>query len=171
MPFRYVQSCLNLPCVANTLIARNYVESDREEQKKEEEYEKNISLGMPMQPQEEDEEEQVEEEWSSYPSPTPNNGIPMNTPSYIIDDDPLCDFSLSNLWEDCDEIKEIDDTMSSLDDLSLCGDSTENYVVKFAFDDCNYYDRGRNKSPLYVSTLFKLQATDHYMHWLPQNFY
>jgi hypothetical protein len=44
---------------------------------------------MPVQPQEEDKEEQVVEEWSSYPSPTPNNGntqIPMNTPSYNIDD-------------------------------------------------------------------------------------
>ena len=101
---RYVLS-LNLPCVTNTLNARNYVESDREEIKKGEEDDKNISLGMPMQPREEDEEEQVEEEWSSYPSPTPNNGIPMNTPSYIIDADPICDFSLSNLWEDCDEIK------------------------------------------------------------------
>ena len=93
----------------------------------------------------------------------------MNTPSYIIDDDPLCDFSLSNLWEDCDEIKEIDDTMSSLDDLSLCGDSTENYVVKFTFDACNYYERGRNKSLLYVYMLFKIQATDNYMHWIPQS--
>ena len=101
---RYVQS-LNLPCVTNTSNARNYVESDREEQKKEEEDDKRISSGIPMQPQYEDEEEQVEEEWSSYPSPTPNNGIRMNTPSYIIDADPLCDFSLSNLWEDCDEIK------------------------------------------------------------------
>ena len=163
---RYVQS-LNLPCVTNTLNARNYVESDREELKKEEEDDKSISLGMPMQPQEEDEEEQVEEEWSSYPSPTPNNGNPMNTPSNNIDDDPLCDFSLFNLWEDCDDIKEIDDTMSSLDDLSLCGDSTENYVVKFTFDACNYYKRGRNKSPLYTSMLLKMQATDYYMHWIP----
>ena len=57
---------------------------------------------MPMQPQEEDAEEQVEEEWSSYPSPTPNNGNPMNTPSNNIDDDPLCD---THLWEDCDDIK------------------------------------------------------------------
>ena len=84
---RYVQS-LNLPPVTNTLNARNYVESDREELKKEEEDDKSISLGMPMQPQEEDEEGEVEEEWSSYPSLTPNNGIPMNTPSNNIDDDP-----------------------------------------------------------------------------------
>ena len=53
---RYVQS-LNLPCVTNTLNARNYVESDEEELKKEEEDGKSISLGMPMLPQEEDEEE------------------------------------------------------------------------------------------------------------------
>ena len=57
---RYVQS-LNLPCVTNTLNARNYVESDREELKEEED-DKSISLGVPMQPQEEDEEEQVEED-------------------------------------------------------------------------------------------------------------
>ena len=55
--FRYVQS-LNLPPVTNNLNARNYVDSDRKEQKKEEEDNKSISLGMPMQPQEEDEEEQ-----------------------------------------------------------------------------------------------------------------
>ena len=42
--------------------------------------------------------------------------------------------SLSNLWEDCDEIQEIDDTIRSLDDLSLCGDSTKNYVVQFTFE-------------------------------------
>ena len=83
---------------------------------------------------------------------------------------PLCDFSLSNLWEDCYEIKEIDDTMSSLDDYSLCGNSTENYVVKFTFNACNYNERGRNKSPLYISMLFKMQATDYYMHWIPQTF-
>jgi hypothetical protein len=42
----------------------------------------------------------VEEESSSYPSPTPNNGntqIPMNSPLYSVDDDPLCIISLSNL--------------------------------------------------------------------------
>ena len=115
---------LNIPSCTDILNARNYVESDREELKKEEEDDKSISFEMPMQPQEEDEEGEVEEEWSSYPSPTPNNGNPMNTPSNNIDHYPLCDISLSQLWEDCDEIKEIDDTMSSLDDLSLCGDST-----------------------------------------------
>ena len=163
----YVRS-LNIPLCTNILNARNHVESAKEEQKKEDD--KSISLGMPMQPQEEDKEEQVEEEWSSYPSPTPNNGntqIPMNTPSYTIDDDPLCDISLSNLWEDHDDVKEIDDTISSLDDLSLCGDSIHNYVIESTFDACKYYERGRDKSPLYVSMLFKMQATGHYMHWLP----
>jgi hypothetical protein len=61
-------------------------EEDKEEQKKIEE-----------------QEEQVEEEWSSYPYPTRNNGntqIPMNTPSYTIDDDLLCDIIVSNIWED-----------------------------------------------------------------------
>ena len=109
----------------------------------------------------------MEEEWSSYPSPTPNNGIPMNNHSNNIIDDPLCDISLSQLWEDFDEIKEIDDTMISLDDLSSCGDSTENYVVKFTFDACNYYERGRNKRPIYISMIRKMQATDYYMNWIP----
>jgi hypothetical protein len=70
---------------------------------------KSLSLGISMPPQEKDkeeqkktgkQEEQVEEEWSSYPSSTPNNGntqIPMNTASYIIDDDPLCDIIVSNI--------------------------------------------------------------------------
>jgi hypothetical protein len=54
-------------------------------------------MGMPMHPNEkkiEEQEEQVEEEWSSYPSSSPNNGntqIHMSTPSYTIDNDPLCD--------------------------------------------------------------------------------
>ena len=34
--FKYVESCLNLPPVTNALNARNHVESDREDQKKEE---------------------------------------------------------------------------------------------------------------------------------------
>jgi len=154
-------------------------EEDKEEQKKEEEDDQSISLGMPMQPQDEDEEEQVEEEWSSYPSPTPNNGniqIPMNNPSYTIasDDDsslpssPLCGTIVSNIWEDESDIIELDDPLCSLDDLFSCGDSIQNYVVKFTFDACKHYERGRDNSPLYVSTLFKMQATDHYVHWIPQ---
>jgi hypothetical protein len=71
---------------------------------------------------------------------------------------------LSNLWEDENDIDEIDDPLCSLDDKSLCGDSIENYVVEFASNACNYYERGRNKSPLYVLTLLKLQAYDNYMH-------
>jgi hypothetical protein len=107
-----------------------------------------------MQPQEEHEEEQEEEEWSIYSSLTPNNGntqIPMSTPSYNIDDDPLCDLIFSNLWEDHGDVKEIDDTISSLDDLSLCGDSIHNYVIEFTLDACKFYERGRDKSPLYIS--------------------
>jgi hypothetical protein len=94
---------LNIPLCTNVLNARNHVEIAKEEQKKEDD--KSISLGMPMQPQEEDKEEQVEEEWSSYPSPTPNNGNTQNIPSYNIDDDPRCEISLSNLWEDHDDVK------------------------------------------------------------------
>jgi hypothetical protein len=77
---------------------------------------------------------------------------------------PLYETIMSNLWEDYDAIKEIDDAISSLDGWSLCGDSIKNYVVKFTFNAYNYYERGRNKNPLYVSMLFKMQATDHYMH-------
>jgi hypothetical protein len=88
------------------LNARKHVESAKEEQNKEEEGDKSLSLGMPMHCKEnkiEEQEEQVEEEWSSYPSSSPNNGntqIPMNTSSYTIDDDPLCDIIDSNIWED-----------------------------------------------------------------------
>ena len=78
-------------------------EENKEEQKKEDD--KSISLGMPMQPQEDHEEEQEEEEWSNYPSPTPNNGNTQNTPSYNTDDDPLGYISLSNLWDDHDDVK------------------------------------------------------------------
>jgi hypothetical protein len=122
---------------------------------------------MPMQPQEKNEEEQVEEEWSIYPSPTPNNGNSQNTPSYNIGDDHLCEISFSNLWEDHDDLKEIYYTISSLDDLSLCGDSIHKYVLEFTFDACKYYERGRDNISLYNSMLFKMQATDYYIHWLP----
>ena len=82
-----------------------------------EEDDKSLSLGMTMPPKEEYKEEQVEEEWSSYPSSTPNNGniqIPMNNPSYTIssDDDsslpssPLCGTIVSNIWEDESDIIE-----------------------------------------------------------------
>jgi hypothetical protein len=40
--------------------------------------------------------------------------------------------------------------------------------IKFGSTTCNYYERGR-KTYIYVSMLFKMQPTDHYMHWLPQN--
>ena len=77
MLVRYVKS-LNIPLCTNILNARKHVESAKEEQEKE------------------DNEEKVEEEWSSYPSSSPNNGneqIPMKTPSYTIanDDDLYCD--------------------------------------------------------------------------------
>jgi hypothetical protein len=39
---------------------------------------------------------------------------------------------MSNLWEDCD-IKEIDDVISSLDDLSLCGDSYQTCCYLFIY--------------------------------------
>ena len=90
----------------------------------------------------------------------------------LLPDSPLSGSIVSNLWEDendINDINEIDDPLCSLDDKSLCGDSIENYIVEFASNACKYYERGRNKSPLYVSTLFKMQAIDYYMHWLPQS--
>jgi hypothetical protein len=93
----------------------------------------------------------------------------MNTPSYTIDDDPLCDIIVSNIWEDENDLVELDDPLRSLDDLYLCGDSIHNYDVEFTFDACKYFERGRDKGPLYASMLLKMQATDHYMHWLPQS--
>jgi hypothetical protein len=80
----------------------------------------------------EDNEAQVEKQWSSYPSPIPNNGItqvPMKTPSHTI---------------------------------------VENYVVDFAYNACIIYESVRSKIPLYVTTLFKMQASDHDMLWLPK---
>ena len=71
--------------------------------------------------------------------------------------------------EDESDLIEFDDPLCSLDDKSLCGDSIQNHVGIFNFNACNYYERGRDKNPLYVSMLFKMQAIDHYMHWLPQN--
>ena len=46
---------------------------------------------------------------------------------------------LSNLWEDHDDLKEIDDKISSLDDLSLCDCSIHNYVVESTLDACKVY--------------------------------
>ena len=87
----------------------------------------------------------------------------------LLPDSPLCGTIVSNLWEDENDIKEIDDALCSLDDWSLCGDSIENYVVEFVSNASKYYERGRYKSPLYVSILFKMQASDHYVYWLPQS--
>jgi hypothetical protein len=93
----------------------------------------------------------------------------MNAPSYTIDDDPLCDIIVSNIWEDENDLVDLDDPLCSLDDLYLCGDSIHNYDVEFTFDACKYFERARDKSPLYASMLFKFQASDHYMNWLLQS--
>jgi hypothetical protein len=53
--------------------------------------------------------------------------------------------------------------------MYLCGDSIHNYDFEFTFDACKYFERGRDKSCLYVSILFKMQATHNYMLWLPQS--
>jgi hypothetical protein len=71
----------------------------------------------------------------------------MNTPSYTIDDDPLCDIIVSNIWEDENYLVKLDDPLCSLDDLYLCGASIHNYDVEFTFDVCKY-KRGRDKIPM-----------------------
>jgi hypothetical protein len=53
----------------------------------------------------------------------------MNAPSYTIDDDPLCDIIVSNIWEDENDLVELDDTLCSLDELCICGDSIHNLDV------------------------------------------
>jgi hypothetical protein len=70
---------------------------------------------------------------------------------------------MTNIWEDESDIIELDDPLCSLDDNYLYSESIQNYEIKFTFDACNYYERGRDKSHLYISMSFKMQATDHYM--------
>ena len=48
----------------------------------------------------------------------------------------------------------INDPLCSLDDLSLCGESIQNCVVKFTYDACKHYEGGRDNSPLYVFQLY-----------------
>jgi hypothetical protein len=146
------------------LNAKNHVENAKEGD------DKILSLWMCMPPQEEEEkEEQVEEEWSSYPSPTPRNGNEhiLTNDDLSLSSSPLCGTIMTNIWEDESDIIELDDPLCSLHDNSLCGECIQNYEIKFTFDACNYYERGRDKSPLYISMSFKMQATDHYMHYLP----
>jgi hypothetical protein len=38
----------------------------------------------------------------------------MHTPSYTINDDPLCDIIVSNIWEDENDIVKLDDPLCSL---------------------------------------------------------
>jgi hypothetical protein len=70
----------------------------------------------------------------------------MNTPSYTIDDDPLCDIIVSNIWEDENDLVELDYPLYSLDDLYLCGDSIHNYDIEFTFYACKYFERGRDRA-------------------------
>ena len=83
-------------------------------------------------------------------------------------DSPICGTIVSNIWEDNNDINEIDYTLCSLDDRSLCGDSIKNYAGEFTINACKYNERGKNKSPPYASTLFKTQSSDYDMHWLPK---
>jgi hypothetical protein len=84
----------------------------------------------------------------------------MNTPSYTIDDDPLCDIIVSNIWEDENGLVEWDDPLCSLDDLYLCRDSIPNYDVEFTFDAWKYFERGRDRSLFMLPCYLKIQATD-----------
>lgn len=90
----------------------------------------------------------------------------MDDDSLLLDV-PLCGTIVSNICEDENGTNEIDDTFCSLNDNSLYGDSIKNGGAEFTFDACNHNERGRNKSPHCASTLFEIQAIDHYMHWLP----
>ena len=139
---------------------------------------------MPVQPQEDVEnDEQLEnEEKELPPSPPMDEGNtqdfandklcfydsddeeeyqPMPNENIINNDE---EYGLDMLYDNALH----DDPLCSLDDKSLYGDSIQNYVVMFNFNACNYYERGRDKNTLYVSMLFKMQAIDYYMHWLPQ---
>jgi hypothetical protein len=150
---KYVES-LNIPLGTDFLNARNHVESDKEGD------DKSLRLGMCMPPQEEvEKEEQVKEEWSSYPSPTPSNGNEhiLTNDVLSLSSSPLCETIMTTIWEDESDTIELDGTLCSLDDNSLCGESIQNYEIKFTFDACNYYERGRDKSPLYISMSFKMQ--------------
>jgi hypothetical protein len=64
------------------------------------------------------------------------------------------------------DIEALDDPFSPSDDNFIYGDSIGNYVVEFASNACNYYERGRSKIPL---TLLKIQASGHDMLWLPKS--
>jgi hypothetical protein len=77
---------------------------------------------------------------------------------------PLCGTITTNIWEDESDLVELDDPLYSLDDSYLCGESIHNYDVEFTFNACKYNERGRDKSPVYASMLFKMRATNHYMH-------
>ena len=42
---------------------------------------------------------------------------------------------------------------------------SSNYIANFAFNTCNYYERGSDKCPLYVLNNYKLQSPTVNMHW------
>jgi hypothetical protein len=54
------------------------------------------------------------------------------------------------IWEDVYDIEALDDPFCSLYDNYICGDSVGIYVVKFASNACNIYERVRSKRPLNV---------------------
>jgi hypothetical protein len=86
-------------------------------------------------------------------------------------DDPPCETIVSHIWEHVNDIEALDDPFWSLYDNYICGKSTGNYVVEFASNACNIYERGRSKSPLYVPILFRMQVSDHDILWLPKTCY
>ena len=75
-----------------------------------------------------------------------------------LDDDPPCGTMPSNIWEDKNYIDDIYDPFCSLDEKYFCGDSSGSYIVEFASNACNYYEREGNKIPLYFLTISEMQA-------------
>jgi hypothetical protein len=73
---------------------------------------------------------------------------------------------MSPIWEDVNDIVPLYDPFFSLDEHYICGVPIGSYVVEFASNACNIFERG-SKSPLCVSTLFKMQASNHDMLCLP----
>jgi hypothetical protein len=73
-----------------------------------------------MPPQEEEEkEEHVEEEWSIYPSPTPNNGNEhiLTNDDLSLSCSPLCGTIMTNIWEDESDIIELDDPLCNIKEM------------------------------------------------------
>jgi hypothetical protein len=111
----------------------------------------------------------------------------------ILLEDPPCLELVTNLWEDKDDMLAVCDNTLTHESPTLFLNSPIYTIEKFLYAEkylcglklsctnnhsthnhhvydvsCNYFERGR-RPYLYVFLLFKIQPTDHHMHWLPQN--